>query len=64
MQNVQGKNTGDQYSKTKCGWVDDGRGQLAVVGKRPRGRPRRNWEDMVKDDMKTMHVSLNDVHDK
>jgi hypothetical protein len=34
-----------------------------VDGKRPRGRPRSTCEDVVKDDMKRVHLSLNDVNE-
>jgi hypothetical protein len=38
--------------------------ELVVDGRRPRGRSSITWGDMVKDDMKRMHSSLNDVNDK
>jgi hypothetical protein len=48
---------GDDDWVTKCT-------ELVVDGKRPSGRSRRTWGDVVKDDMKRMHLSLNDVNDK
>jgi hypothetical protein len=38
--------------------------EFVVDGKRPRSRPRRTKGDVVKNDMKRMYLSPNDVNDK
>jgi hypothetical protein len=35
-----------------------------VGGKRPRGRPKRNWRDVMREDMKRIHLSPNDAEDR
>jgi hypothetical protein len=51
------KRKGDNDLVRKCT-------EFVVDGKRPMGRPRRTWWDVVRDDMKRIHLSPNGVHDR
>jgi hypothetical protein len=37
---------------------------MEVVGKRPRGRPRKMWTSMLKDDMEKGALSPEDARDR
>ena len=38
--------------------------QMEIEGKRPRGRPKRRWMDVIRDDMKACHVTEHDTADR
>jgi hypothetical protein len=38
--------------------------RLEVVGKRPRGRPRKTWMTVLKEDMRRGALSLEDARDR
>ncbi|EYB83587.1 hypothetical protein Y032_0332g2740 [Ancylostoma ceylanicum] len=37
---------------------------VEIAGKRPRGAPKKRWEDVIKRDLKDLHVTEEDAQDR